>query len=107
MTRATIAKVWLIGFFVPILGLVMILEGLANATGVLALMGWFVTIAGVAAQLCAWVLAMGYSARRAQWGWFVALLVLGLAGLEIAVMIVFLMATPRDELSGRAIPLRA
>jgi hypothetical protein len=107
MTRATIAKLWLIGFFVPILGLVLLLEGLANSSGALALMGWFVTIAGALAQLCAWILALGYAARRAQWAWFAALLVLGLAGLEIAVMIVFLLATPRDELAGHRVPVRA
>jgi hypothetical protein len=106
MTRATIAKLWLIGFFVPIVGLVLLLEGLANSSGVLALFGWLVTIAGGLAQVCAWVLALGFTARRAQWQWFVPLLVLGLAGLEIAVMIVFLLATPKEELSGQRVPAR-
>jgi hypothetical protein len=103
MSRATIAKLWLVGFFVPILGLVLLLEGLANSSGALALIGWLVTIAGALAQLCAWILALGYTARRAQWQWFVPLLVLGLAGLEIAVMIVFLLATPKDELAGQRV----
>ena len=107
MTRATIAKVWLIGFFVPILGLVMLLEGLANSSGLLALMGWLVTVAGALTQLCAWILALGYTARRGQRAWFMALLVLGLAGLEIAVMIVFLMATPKDHLARHPMPIRA
>jgi len=107
MTRATIAKVWLIGFFVPIVGMVMLLEGLANSIGVLALIGLLATIGGAVAQVCAWILALGFTTRHAQWRWFVALLVLGLAGLEIAVMIVFLLATPKDELAGRAVPAQA
>src|SRR2546429_7209191 len=107
MSRATIAKVWLIGFFVPIVGMILLIEGLANASGPASLIGWFVTIAGALAQLCAWILALGYTARHAQWRWFSALLVLGLAGLEIAVMIVFLLATPKDELAGQAVPVRA
>jgi len=107
MSRATIAKLWLIGFFVPIVGMILLLEGLANAIGVLALVGWVATIAGGLAQLCAWILALGYTARHAHWRWFTALLVLGLAGLEIAVMIVFLLSTPQDELAGRALPVRA
>ena len=107
MSRATIAKLWLIGFFVPIVGMILLLEGLANAIGVLALVGWVATIAGGLAQLCAWILALGYTARHAHWRWFTALLVLGLAGLEIAVMIVFLLSTPKDELAGRALPVRA
>jgi hypothetical protein len=107
MTRATIAKLWLIGFFVPIVGLVLLLEGLANAIGALALFGLLTTIVGGLAQLSAWILALGLTARQAQWQWFLALLVLGLAGLEIAVMIVFLLATPKDELAGRAVPAQA
>jgi len=107
MSRPTIAKLWLIGFFVPVVGMIMLIEGLANASGPLSLIGWFVTIGGALAQICAWILALGYTARHAQWRWFIALLVLGLAGLEIAVMIVFLLATPKDELAGQAVPARA
>ena len=117
MSRATIAKLWLIGFFVPIVGMILLLEGLANAIGVLALVGWVATIAGGLAQLCAWILALGYTARHAHWRWFTALLVLStfcsrslwLDAIHVSrpVMIVFLLSTPKDELAGRALPVRA
>src|SRR5437879_4757341 len=107
MSRPTIAKLWLIGFFVPVVGMIMLIEGLANASGPLSLIGWFVTIVGALRRICAWLRALGYSGRSARWRWFIALLVFGLAGVEIVVMIVFRLATPKDELAGQAVPARA
>ncbi len=55
-------------------------------------------------QLAAWMGALISTMRERRRGWFIALLVLGLLGLEFFAMIAYFLAVPEDQ---EPVPLRS
>ncbi len=51
-------------------------------------------------EVVSWVMALIASALLGRWGWFVALLVLGLVGLLLLVMILYSIAGPTQRRAG-------
>jgi hypothetical protein len=104
MSRTSIRKVFVTGLVVWIVGAVLVL--LATGGGQVAnseLYSAGLILAGIGAliDVVSWILALVSAAILGRWGWFVAILILGLIGLLLIVMIVYSVVGPtRTERRG-------
>jgi len=101
MTRASTAKLYIGGFVIWLIGVVIVFGSMAasqgsNQPGAGAAIGYILAAAGGLAMLVGWIFALIRTAQAKRWGWFIALLVLGLIGLQIIVMAAYLIAGPRE-----------
>lgn len=133
MSKRTVTRMWLSGLGLFIVGAIIVGAGVGvmfanggtwsgeayhsdfyptmNALfwGAVAMMGsgGLLFIAGGILQFIAWIGAMVNTARSADKTWFVLLLVLGLLGLQFAIMIAYLIAgpdVPRYPVMGAPLP---
>jgi hypothetical protein len=109
MSKHLITRLWLAGLGLGVLGGIVLLIGAfmgsANGAGPIAV-GWFIALAALVVQLVAWIGALIGTARLERWGWFAALLLLGLVGFEFFVMIAYFFAGPERK-EGASPPLPA
>jgi hypothetical protein len=94
MTKSLVTKVYAGGFVVWLIGLIVVFASHQNGAG--AAIGFILAGLGGLALLIGWIIALVLTAQARRWGWFVALLVLGLIGLQLIIMLIYLIAGPRE-----------
>jgi hypothetical protein len=82
------------------------LSHIVNPGVVLVTLGGLTTVAGGLSQFAAWVGATVAASSAERWGWLVALLVLGMIGLQPFVMVAYLLGGPTDKEQERAALVR-
>jgi hypothetical protein len=112
MSRSLVRKIFLVGIVIWIVGLVLFGAGFIGghqttvqsgssgySPGNTALTGIGVALLGIGGLIdfIAWIGALIGTAQLGRWGWFIALLVLGLIGLLLIVMIVSVIAGPTER----------
>ena len=100
MTKSLVTKVYGGGFVVWLIGVIVLIATQRNGAG--AALGIALVAIGGIALLIGWILALILTAQAKRWGWFVALLVLGLIGLQLIIMLIYLIAGPRESTAGPA-----
>ena len=102
MSKATSRRLFLTAILLWIVGGVLIYLG-ANGTqsgagpSTLTTIGAVVAGIGGILNLVAWIGALIRTAVLGRWGWFLALLVLGLLGLMVIVMLVYVLGGPDER----------
>ena len=102
MSKATSRRLFLTAILLWIVGGVLIYLG-ANGTqsgagpSTLTTIGAVVAGIGGILNLVAWIGALIRTAVLGRWGWFLALLVLGLLGLVVIVMLVYVLGGPDER----------
>jgi hypothetical protein len=119
MSRSTVRRIFLIGLAIWIVGLVLFgggflgghpttvqsgSSGYAPGNSALSGIGLALMAIGGIIDFVAWIGALIGTAQLGRWGWFVALLVLGLIGLLLIVMIVYVIAGPTERREVTASP---
>ncbi len=117
LTKATVARVWIIGLVLVVAGLVAgfiggllgvsfnssqdvgtALSAWARTTGgIVVIAALIAAIAGGVIMFIAWILSMVANALIARWGWFAVLLVLGALGFQFFAMIAYLIWGPSER----------
>lgn len=126
MTKATVSRIWVVGLVLVLLGILVSIIGIAMAGptidrgdlnntqylltemsrttgGIIGIIGLVAVAIGGLLQFVAWILAIVVSAIMNRWVWFVALLVLGVVGLEFFVMLAYVIAGPTESRSSGAL----
>lgn len=95
MTKSLVTKIYGGGFIVWLIGLILIFA--SQKGGALAGIGIALLTIGGIALLVGWIMALILTAQAKRWGWFIALLVLGLIGLQLIIMLIYLIAGPGER----------
>lgn len=123
MAKSTVSGIWIIGLVLVMAGVVAgVIGGLlgasvshmndvqgffsavAKTTGGVILIGGLIAIGiGGLLQLIAWILGLVATATISSWGWFIALLVVGLIGLEFFVMLAYVIWGPEEQRRAQAL----
>ncbi len=104
MTKSLVTKIYGGGFVVWLIGLILVFASQQSGAG--ATIGYILVGLGALALLVGWIMALILTAQAKRWGWFVALLVLGLIGLQLIIMLIYLIAGPgREEAAPAAAPM--
>ncbi len=104
MSRVVIRKVFVTGLVVGVVGAILLLLAMPGgqlANGQLYNAGLLLSGFGGVLEVVSWIMALVASALLGRWGWFVALLILGLIGLLLLVMIVYAVAGPATTRRGQ------
>ena len=111
MTKSLTAKLYGIGFVVWLIGIVIVFatvtSNASHQVGAGAVLGYSLAALGGIAMLVGWIMALVITGQARRWGWFIALLVLGLIGLQIIVMAAYLIAGPRENQVAQGRPATA
>ena len=100
MTKSLVTKIYGGGFVVWLIGIILLFA--SNKSGALAGIGIALLTIGGIALLVGWIMALILTAQAKRWGWFIALLVLGLIGLQLIIMLIYLIAGPSERESAMA-----
>jgi hypothetical protein len=92
MSRATVRKVFVMGLVLWVVGAVLAALAMPNGqapSSTVYAAGLALVAIGALVEIVSWILALVSVAALGRWGWFVALLILGLIGLLLIVMILY------------------
>jgi hypothetical protein len=110
MSRATVRKVFLMGLVLGVVGAVLAaltMKGSQAPSSAVYAAGLALVGIGTLIELVSWIMALISVAMLGRWGWFLALLVLGLIGLLLIVMIIYSFVGPVQSRARRGRQLSA
>lgn len=105
MRKKTIAWLFIVGIILAIVGAVLYLPGITSMAqaaqtgatpqvGAGFAIGLIVLIVGGILSFIAWIGTLVATGKQGRWGWFVAVLILGLISLSWLIEIIYLIAGP-------------
>jgi hypothetical protein len=104
MSRATVRKVFVMGLVLWVVGAVLAaltMKGSQAPSSAVYSAGLALVAIGALIELVSWILALISVAILGRWGWFVALLILGVIGLLLIVMIIYSFVGPTQARARR------
>ena len=104
MSRATVRKVFVMGLVLWVVGAVLAaltMKGSQAPSSAVYAAGLALVGVGALIELVSWILALISVAILGRWGWFIALLILGVIGLLLVVMIIYSFIGPAQARTRR------